>query len=365
MAVPSSPAIRSPTGLSPANPRTRTPRLVRWAARTGLGVLVVILAAAGTGAAYEALASTRDAARHPPPGRLVDVGGYRLHVLCIGEGSPTVLLDAWAGGWSAEWEPVQPALARSTRVCAWDRAGSGWSDLGTHGHTPQAYADEMEALLRAAEIEGPYVLVAASYAGRVARLFTGQHPSDVVGLVMVDAVHEDAVPREDLAAGEQQRTMLAAGNWVLARLGVGRLLGPELVPFVDGPVGYKVPGELRTMISVMSLRPKNLEGNARLAAHQADDDARLRAAGSLGSRPLVVLTSSQLLASQPRWGEGQRQLAALSTDSTTIVAEGSHLIAWEHPDLVIGAVARVVARGSEAWLSWEGVRRTPARAAGR
>jgi hypothetical protein len=120
------------------------------------------------------------------------------------------------------------------------------------------------------------------------------------------------------------------------------------VPFVDGPVGYKVPGELRAMISVMSLRPKNLEGNARLAAHQADDDARLRAAGSLGSRPLVVLTSSQLLASQPRWGEGQRQLAALSTDSTAIVAEGSHLIAWEHPDMVIGAVARVVARGREA-----------------
>src|SRR5688572_711629 len=115
--------------------RRQLGRLLRGSAVIGLTLLILILAVAGAGAAYEAVASAQDTMRYPPPGRLVDVGGYRIHLLCMGEGSPTVLLDAWSGGWSTEWEPVQPALARSTRVCAWDRAGSGWSDLGTHDHT--------------------------------------------------------------------------------------------------------------------------------------------------------------------------------------------------------------------------------------
>jgi pimeloyl-ACP methyl ester carboxylesterase len=149
---------------------------------------------------------------------MVDVGGYLLHVQCAGQGAPTVLLDAVSGGWSAHWTHLLPEIAQTTRVCAWDRAGSGWSDLGTHAHTPQAYTDEMHTLLRVAEIDGPYVLVAASYGGRVARLYTGQHADLIVGLVFVDAVHEDSLSAADLAAQEQQRSMVAAGNWVLSRL---------------------------------------------------------------------------------------------------------------------------------------------------
>ena len=176
--------------------RARVGRTLNWLARytrrAALGVSVVVLALASAGALYEALASSQDGLHYPPPGRLVDVGGYQVHVLCMGEGSPIVLLDAWAGGWTTEWAPVQPMVARTHRVCAWDRAGSGWSDLGTHDHTPRAYAAEMDAMLHAADIEGPYVLVAASYAGRVARLYASQHPEQVVGVVFVDAVHEDA-----------------------------------------------------------------------------------------------------------------------------------------------------------------------------
>jgi pimeloyl-ACP methyl ester carboxylesterase len=193
-----------------------------------------LLLTAGTGAAYEAVDATQDAVRFPPPGRLVDVNGYRLHIQCLGQGSPTVLLDAVSGGWSAHWAQVLPEIARTTRACAWDRAGSGWSDLGTHTHTPQAYSDEMHALLGAADVDGPYVLVAASYAGRVARPYASQHPAQVVGLVLLDAVHEDSFSAADLAAQEQQRSMVAAGNWVLSRLGVARLMGPELVVFIDG-----------------------------------------------------------------------------------------------------------------------------------
>src|SRR5919202_1277703 len=113
-------------GHGPAARRTATVRLLRWIGRVAIGALVLVVALGGAGAVYEAVASTQDNVRYPPPGQLVDVGGYQLHVLCMGQGSPTVLLDAWAGGWSAEWESVQPRVARKTRVCAWDRASSGW-----------------------------------------------------------------------------------------------------------------------------------------------------------------------------------------------------------------------------------------------
>jgi pimeloyl-ACP methyl ester carboxylesterase len=317
--------------------------LLRRIRRAGLTLIALLLALAGAGATYEAVASRQDAQRYPAPGRLVDVGGYRLHIQCLGQGSPTVLLDAVSGGWSAHWAHLLPRVARSTRVCAWDRAGSGWSDLGTHAHTPQAYTDEMHALLTAAEIEGPYVLVAASFGGRVARLYTNGHPDQVRGLVLVDAVHEDAYTAADLVAQEQQRSIVEVGNWVLSRLGVARLLGSELVLFIDGPAAERLPAEMRELIGILSTRPKNLEGNSRLAAHHTDDDARLRAAGTLGNRPLVVLTSTQMLSEMAHWGEGQGRLAGLSTNSSATIVDGGHMIAWEHPDVVLGAIERVVA----------------------
>ena len=313
-----------------------------------LGLISLALGLAAAGAIYEAVASTRDADRYPPPGQLIDVGGYRVHVLCMGQGSPTVLLDAWAGGWTTEWQPVQSALAQKTRVCAWDRAGSGWSDLSPHDHSPSAYADEMAAVLRAAHIDGPYVLVAASYGGRVARLFTHDHPGDVLGVVFVDAAHEDSFSEQDLANQQQETKQVAVANFVLSRLGLGRLLGPELSVIVDGPVAYTIPESTREVISVIALRPKNLEGNERLSAHHQDDDDLLRAAGTLGDRPVVVLTSTTFLGRMDRWAEAQDKLAALSSRSEQHILEGSHLIAWQHPDALVAAVQRVIQLGVQS-----------------
>ena len=348
------PAARDhvPAPLDLASRGTRAPRglairLLGWIGRALLGVLVLLLGLGCAGALYEAVASRQDAMRYPPPGRLVDAGGYRVHVLCMGQGSPTVLLDAWAGGWTAEWEPVQPLVAQTTRVCAWDRAGSGWSDLGPHTHTPEAYTTEMEAVLRAADIQGPYVLVAASYAGRVARLYASRHPEQVVGLVFVDAVHEDAFSPQDIANQQHQARIVAMANWVLSRLGVARLLGPRLSPLVDGPVAYAIPEATRELIAILSTRPKNVEGNARLSAQHQANDAQLRAAGGLGDRPLVVLSSTDMLARMRLWHDGQAKLASLSSRSLHVVADGSHLIAWSHPDLVVSAIQCVLGAASD------------------
>ena len=118
---------------------------------------------------------------------------------------------------------------------------------------------------------------------------------------------------------EQQRPMLAVGNWVLSRLGVARLLGPRLVPLIDGPVGYTLPEATRELIAVISTRAKNIEGNARLGAHHQVDDAQLCAAGSLGDRPLVVLSSLQQLERMPGWNRGQAKLASLSSRSMHLI----------------------------------------------
>jgi hypothetical protein len=144
------------------------------------------------------------------------------------------------------------------------------------------------------------------------------------------------------APSAAQLQMFAWGNWVLSRLGVGRLLGPSFVLLFDA-VGAKLPEATRQLIGVLVLRPSNIEGNARLAAGQMRDDERLRSAGTLGARPLVVLTSTDQSALVARWSAAQQKLVALSSDSTHIVAEGSHLIAWQHPDLVVSAIKRVLA----------------------
>ena len=111
------------------------------------------------GAGGEALAEAADARAYPPPGQLVDVGGHRLHLHCVGTGSPTVVVDAGLGDWSASWSSrVQPDAARTTRVCTNDRAGLGWSDVGPLPRTAGQVAHELHTLLRQARVSGPYVL---------------------------------------------------------------------------------------------------------------------------------------------------------------------------------------------------------------
>src|SRR5262249_53242839 len=107
----------------------------RWAKRILAGFVVILTLTGTTGAVYQAIASRRELAANPPPGELVDVGGYRLHIWCMGEGSPAVILDTGLGGSLHDWGFVQPEVAKFTRVCAFDRAGMGFSDLGPSPRT--------------------------------------------------------------------------------------------------------------------------------------------------------------------------------------------------------------------------------------
>jgi pimeloyl-ACP methyl ester carboxylesterase len=148
--------------------------------------LIVLLAVSG--GTYEAIMRAGDAKRYPPPGQLVDVGGYRLHLHCVGQGSPTVVLDAGLGSFSLDWAAVQSQLGTSTRVCAYDRAGLGRSAPPRRGRrTPRTQVRELRLLLAAAKIPGPYVVVGHSWGGLLARLFAYVYPAQTAGVVLLDA----------------------------------------------------------------------------------------------------------------------------------------------------------------------------------
>lgn len=305
----------------------------------GSALAVAVFCAAGAG--YEEIAGVSDAQRYPLPGQLVDVGGHRLHISCMGEGSPTIILDAGLGGSSRDWVLVQTPLSAHTRVCVYDRAGMGWSDAGPEPRSPARIADELHRLLTKAGIPGPYFFVAHSLAGKSARLFAAAHPRDVAGMVLVDTRSEEidaATPEADTeaftAALRRQALLLS----IVRKLGLVRVIGSIVALKPTLPPG--VAGELALLQTQgKSLRATTEEGLARSV-----DDAALTGR-SLGELPLVVIAAGDSNAGIPGWAEAQQGLATLTARGRLVVAEGSsHLVPVERPEIVIEAVLSVLGK---------------------
>jgi len=144
-------------------------KVLLWSAVAILVLLII-------GAIYQAIATEIDQRRYPPPGELVEVGDHHLHIHCVGEGSPTVILESTSDGTSANWGWVQPEVAKSTRVCAYDRGGRGWSELGPQPRDAIQIAGELHALLRNADVPAPYMLVGHSAGGLFIREYAEQYP---------------------------------------------------------------------------------------------------------------------------------------------------------------------------------------------
>jgi pimeloyl-ACP methyl ester carboxylesterase len=324
----------------PSRAWRRGRQVLRWIGRGLAAVAGLIVVLALVGASYEAIAAAGDARRYPVPGQLVDVGGERLHIQCVGTGSPTVVLDAGLGGSSLDWSLVQSELGSSTRVCAYDRAGMGWSDPSPYPRTPRQIADELHTLLTNAGIAGPYVLVGHSLAGKNVRLFALTHPDQVAGMVLVDArseyVDANTLPAEVQAF--QRASAAQASQFRVARsLGLVRLIGASLW---GAPA---MPRETRTEGMLLTTSQRGVDAQTAEGLERAADDAQLQTAPSLGDRPLIVLAAEQSMTATPYWAEAQRRQAALSTNGRLIVAAGSrHYIHWEQPTLVIDAVRQVI-----------------------
>src|SRR5215212_6146640 len=247
--------ITSPPISRIGKPRRLFPRL----GRALLGVLMLLIGLMVLGAGYETIMARGDATRYPAPGQLVDVGGYRMHIFCMGAGSPTVVLNSGAGGFSAEWSLVQPELAKATRVCAFDRAGMGWSEPGPAPRSPAHIADELHTLLVNAGIEGPLVLVAHSAGGKHARLYAQRHPERVAGLVLVDARSEyveDHQTPEQAAAERAEFASYQSQVATLSRFGVIRLIWAWAWPKAL-PVTAKLTPEMRQLIGIVQARQQH------------------------------------------------------------------------------------------------------------
>ncbi len=321
--------------------------MFRWLARATLAPIALALA----GAVWHRAATRTDRRRYPPPGRLVDIGGRRLHIQTQGEGSPTVVISAAGAAAPLDWTNVLPAVAEFANVCVYDRAGSGWSDPDGGPRTSRHIGKELRRLLETAGFPGPYVLVGHSIGGVHMRTYTGMFPDDVVGLVFVDSSHEEQVERLPAAnptSLEGQIRILKivsaiapfGGVRLLGALGLGaqilnfEFLQPELREKARAMLYWSNLGDLASELGAI---PETMK--------QARELAR-----PLGNMPLAVLTAGS--ADNPAfqregvrevWFELQREIAMLSTNSKHVIADNStHYIHEDEPEIVIDAIRWVV-----------------------
>jgi pimeloyl-ACP methyl ester carboxylesterase len=283
--------------------------------------------AAGAGALYQWRATAGDLASAPPPGRLIDVGGHRLHLWCAGEGTPAVVLESGLGGSSADWGFVQPALAQVTRVCSYDRAGLGYSDPGPSPRTARRQAHELAQLVEKAAVSERVVVAGASLGSFVARVFASEYPARAAGLVLLDGTHEDQTHEVPAIA---PLVPLLAYTGVLRLLDVSFGLPPSsLAPSVRG------------FAEATRFRAAGPRAAASEIMHIQESVAEVKATRRRLAIPLVVVTAG--IGSDGRWLELQRDQLAISTDACQIVApRATHAMATSDPQAVVDAVRLVV-----------------------
>lgn len=328
---------------------SRKPRVLRWLLYLVAAGVCLLLALACAGAIYEAIESHRDRATFHPPGRLIDVGGHRLHLYCTGQGSPAVVLEAGGGNPWLSWYKVQPQVAQFALVCSYDRAGLGWSDPSPKPPTAKVIAEDLHTLLLNGGISGPFVLVGHSLGGMYARMFTAQYPSEVVGMVLVDSSHPDQNERFPPEA----KKLAANGKYVIRAMQIALPFGlPRIL------ASRAAPPEVRGEYCAVFCRPQFIAAVRAEADAQEENSAEVRPLGTLGDLPLVVLSHDPDKVRFPgnltepvnrEWGKMQEELAHLSSNGSHVVVKGSsHDIQIDRPDEVVDAIRKVVGAAREA-----------------
>jgi len=270
------------------------------------------------GAGYQAIATEADLRAYPPPGQLVDVGGYKLHIHCVGEGAPVVILDALFPGTVSNWGWVQPEIAKTTKVCAYDRAGLGWSESGPAPRDAIRHATELHTLLAKSGIDAPYVLVGHSLGGLSVRMFADQFPDEVVGVVLVEGTNPDAWKRLGKMEGVGVDHNMLSIAPSIAKLGVFRLgLIPSFASDRDLPPQQYA--ELQAFIN----SAKSFETILAVDTTFSTALDQVRNAGNLRAKPLILVLGTNGDGGIAELHDLFVQQAALSTNSLTITVEGA------------------------------------------
>ena len=282
----------------------------------------VVLVLSCIGGAYETYRESTDS--FPMTGRLIDVGGHKLHIDCTGTGSPTVVLEPGLGEPSTAMAWIAPAVAKTTRVCVYDRAGRGWSESAGGPQDGVEVATDLHTLLERAGERGPFVLAGHSAGGIYVLNFAHRYPDQVAGVVLLDSMHPQQYTKIDgwptFYEGFRRASAVLPS---LSRLGVGRLMYGSAYSDLPARVRDEERGFMATPRGARSVRDEFSE--IRTAMTQA------RALTTLGAKPLVVLTAEK--DAEGGWTAAQNELAALSTNSIHhFLPNASHSMLTEDED---------------------------------
>jgi pimeloyl-ACP methyl ester carboxylesterase len=321
------------------------------------GIVGIALAA---GAIYQLVGARRSRRLYVPPGRMIDVAGERLHLVCAGRGGPPVLFEAGIGASSLSWTAVMRDTAGFTRACAYDRAGLGWSEPARSPRTVEHMLCELRGVLAAASEGKPAVLVGHSFGAFLSLVYASRYPGDVAALVLVDPPSEwrTMTPRQSrMLWGAIQLSRFGA---VLARVGVvraslalltggapgvprrfARVFGPTTARTLEHLVGEvrKLPADVHPIVQAQWCQPKCFRS---MAAHLGAlrETAAAAAESKVRDIPLVVVSAghhpADVLAEH-------RDIARLSPLGRHIVAANSgHWVQLDQPDLVVSAIRDVI-----------------------
>lgn len=317
-----------------------------WFRRILQALILLTIFAAVCGFLYENVSEARDRRFNHMSGQRFDVGGFKMHIDCMGQGSPAVIFDSGLGDTYLSWQKVQPEISKLTRACSYDRAGLGYSDSSPRPRTSKVIAEELHALLQAAGVHPPYILVGHSMGGYDVRLFATLYRSEVAGMVLVDASHPDQDNRFPRELRDMEGSWIREAEFLAYSTPVGL---PRLFGFCDDD-----PLRRAAECNFHSAR----EGVAELKSF-GESAAETAATGTLGDMPLAVLShdpdkpTADIPADLAKpvndeWAKMQEELAHLSTRGTRTIARNSgHYVQLDRPDLVIDAVRNVVQQARE------------------
>ena len=283
-----------------------------------LYAVIAFLTLASVGGGYATAGAAMDAKAYPMHGQLIDVGGHRLHLNCTGSGSPTVVLQPGGGEMSSNLGWIAPAVARSTQVCVYDRAGRGWSEPADTPQDGTQIATDLHTLLQKGNIPGPYILAGHSFGGLYTLNFAARYPDEVLGMVLVDSTDTASATKSgtaSLGGSNSYDTMgrLSALVSITARLGLGRVYAP----FEAGTLPPESRDEVRATIATANTLRSTIDEYVQANASME----QVASLHDFADKPLAVLTAG--IGSGPAHSAEQNELATLSTNHVHRTIDGA------------------------------------------
>lgn len=308
------------------------------------GVLIATLA--GSGAMYQYVATKLDEKAYPPMGKMVDIGGYKLHMIDQGTGGPTVVMDAALGNNCLDWSLVQPEIEKFTRVITYDRAGYAWSDESPLERNSENMVKELHTMLHNSGVPAPYVLVGHSLGGVNVRLFASMYPDEVAGVILVDSSHEEQL--EKLPKFDLPWHLKPAAAIAISKLGISRFMN-----YFETDNSEKYSQNIQKLYNLQKLSTKSTRALSYEFSNFEQSFNQLKNAGGLlGDKPLTVITAGKqptdenLEPEDPwnkAWRELQSNLVTKSSHGKQVFAENSsHMINYEQPEIIVEAVREMV-----------------------